>query len=114
VRLNPQFRLSRLNFFLFDFKQAQRFARYILRRKLHDVKNDQAVAKLIHLVLNSSLIAAYSRPFHKSNDGPQGKVSLRETVNLLLDTAPEQALHRKVLEQTGSDICALGCGGTRD
>ena len=93
-----QFRLSRLNIFLFDFRQAQRFAQYILRRKLHSVKNPQAVAKLIHLAFNTSLIVAYSRPFHGSNDGQKVKVSLREAVSAVLDTASEQALHRKVID----------------
>jgi rubrerythrin len=91
-----QFRLSRLNIFLFDFRQAQRFARYILRKKLHSVKDPQAVAKLIHLAFNTSLIVAYSRPFHKSNDGLNAKVSLRDAVNGFLD-AHEQILHHKII-----------------
>ena len=37
---SPQFRLSRLNLFLMDFRNAQKFAHYIIRRKLHTVKND--------------------------------------------------------------------------
>jgi hypothetical protein len=94
----PEFRLSRLNIFLFDFKQAQRFAKYILRRKLHDVKNPYAVAKLVHLAFNTSLIVAYSRPFHQSNDGLHTKVSLRNAVARILDTAPEQILHRKIIK----------------
>ena len=59
-----------------DFKQAQRFARYILRRKLHDVRNPHAVAKLVHLAFNTSLIVAYCRPFHKGNDGLKIRVPL--------------------------------------
>src|SRR5688572_23542022 len=94
----PQFRLSRLNIFWVDFKQAQRFARYILRRKLHNVKNPQAVAKLIHLAFNTSLVVAYSRPFLDSNDGSKKKVSLRGTVNAILDT-PEQILHDKIIRK---------------
>jgi hypothetical protein len=91
-----QFRLSRLNIFFVDFKQAQRFARYILRRKLHGVKDPNAVAKLIHLAFNTSLVVAYSRPFHDSNDGSKSKVSLRNSANTILDT-PEQALHDKII-----------------
>jgi hypothetical protein len=68
-----QYRLSRLNIFLFDFRQAHGFAWCILRRKLHSVKDPQAVAKLIHLAFNTSLVVAYSRPFHDSNDGAKGK-----------------------------------------
>jgi hypothetical protein len=94
----PQFRLSRLNIFWVDFKQAQRFALFIVRRKLHTVKNPQAVAKLIHLAFNTSLIVAYSRPFLDSNDGAKKKVSLRDAVNALLDT-PEQMLHDKIIKK---------------
>jgi hypothetical protein len=57
---NPQFRLSRLNLFLMDFRDAQKFASYILRRKLHAVKNERAVAKVVHLAFNTSLVVAYS------------------------------------------------------
>jgi hypothetical protein len=94
----PQFRLSRLNIFWVDFTQAQRFARYILRRKLHGVKNPQAVAKLIHLAFNTSLVVAYSRPFLDSNDGSTKKVSLRSAVSAILNT-PEQILHDKIVKK---------------
>ena len=94
---SSQFRLSRLNIFLIDFRQAQRFAKYILRKKLHQVKDPLAVAKLVHLAFNTSLIVAYSRPFHNSNDGPNVRVSLRAEVDGILKSAPEQILHHKVI-----------------
>jgi hypothetical protein len=110
----PQFRLSRLNIFWVDFKQAQRFALFIVRRKLHTVKNPQAVAKLIHLAFNTSLIVAYSRPFLDSNDGAKKKVSLRDAVNALLDT-PEQMLSRQDHQKDEeSGVRTLGCGSARD
>ena len=96
--MENQFRLSRLNIFWVDFRQAQRFARYILRRKLHGVKNPQAVAKLIHLAFNTSLVVAYSRPFLDSNDGSKKKVSLRDAVNAILDTS-EQILHDTIIRK---------------
>ncbi len=98
MKTTPQFRLSRLNIFLFDFRQARRLVRYILRRKLHGVKNPQAVSKLIHISFNTSLVVAYSRPFHKSNDGVNVRVSLSDTVDVILETPVEQALHRKVID----------------
>jgi hypothetical protein len=97
TKTTSQFRLSRLNIFLFDFRQARRFARYILRKKFHDVKNPLAVAKLVHLAFNTSLIIAYARPFHKSNDGSNVRVSLRGAVNDILTATPEQLLHHKVI-----------------
>lgn len=99
---SPQFRLSRLNLFLMDFRDAQKFARYIIRRKFHTVKNERAVAKLVHLAFNTSLVVAYSRPFHKSNDeirdGKKVKVWLRDAVDSILDTAAERALHDKIIK----------------
>lgn len=99
---SPQFRLSRLNLFLMDFRDAQKFAHYIIRRKLHTVKNDRAVAKLVHLAFNTSLVVAYSRPFHKSNDqirdGKKVRVWLRDAVDSILDTAADKALHDKLIK----------------
>jgi hypothetical protein len=99
---NPQFRLSRLNLFLMDFRDAQKFARYFVRKKLHAVKNQQAVAKLVHLAFNTSLVAAYSRPFHKSNDeirdGKKVRVWLRDAIDLILDTEVDKALHDKIIK----------------
>ena len=93
-----QFRLSRINIFLFDFNQARRFSGYILRRKLHAVKNPHAIAKLVHSAFNTSLIVSYSRPFHKSNDTAGLRVSLREAVQAVLSDGDEIALHRRVID----------------
>jgi len=97
VETPDQFRLSRLNIFLFDFNQARRFAGYILRRKLHGVKNPQAIAKLVHSAFNTSLIVSYSRPFHKSNDTAGLCVSLRDAVQTVLTDRDDIALHRKIV-----------------
>jgi len=97
-KASDEFRLSRLNIFLFDFNQARRFSGYILRRKLHAVKGPNAAAKLIHLAFNTSLVIAYSRPFHDSNDGAKKKVSLRGAVSAILN-APEQILHEKIVKK---------------
>jgi len=92
-----QFRLSRLNIFLFDFNQARQFSGYILRRKLHAVKNPHAMAKLVHSAFNTSLIVSYSRPFHQSNNTAGLRVSLREAVQAVL-SGDEIALHRRVID----------------
>src|SRR6266404_6741087 len=92
-------RLSRLNIFLFDFQQARRFAEYILVKKLHAVKGSQAKAKLVHLAFNTSMIVSYSRPFHKSNEGPGlPKVWLRQFVGGVLNDA-EEKLHTKIINK---------------
>ena len=93
-----EFRLSRLNIFLFDFNQARRFSGYILRRKLHAVKNPHAKAKLVHAAFNTSLIVSYSRPFHKSNDTAGVRVSLRKAVQAVLTDGDEIALHNRVID----------------
>jgi len=99
---SPQFRLSRLNLFLMDFRDAQKFVHYIIRRKLHTVKNDRAVATVVHLAFNTSLVVAYSRPFHKSNDqirdGKKVRVWLRDAVDSVIDTPADKALHNKVIK----------------
>lgn len=94
-----EFRLSRLNIFLFDFIHARRFASYILRRKLHGVKNPHATAKLVHSAFNTSLIVSYARPFHNSNDPAGLRVSLREAVQTVLSHDDEIALHCRVIDK---------------
>lgn len=94
-----EFRLSRLNIFLFDFTHARRFASHILRMKLHEVKNPQAVAKLVHSAFNTSLIVSYARPFHKSNDSAGLRVSLWEAVQTVLSHDDEIELHRRVIDK---------------
>jgi len=98
-RAPDQFRLSRLNIFLFSFNQARRFSGYILRRKLHSIKNPHAKAKLVHSAFNTSLIVSYSRPFRKSNEPAGLRVSLREAVQAVLSDADEIALHHKVIDK---------------
>lgn len=93
-----EFRLSRLNMFLFDFNQARRFSGYILRRKLHAVKNPHAKAKLVHAAFNTSLIVSYSRPFHKSNDTAGKRVSLSKAVQAVLSD-DEKALHDRIIDK---------------
>lgn len=61
------------------------------------MRNPHAVAKLVHLAFNTSLIVAYCRPFHKSNDGLKIRVSLEDAVSGILDAAAEQVLHHKVI-----------------
>jgi hypothetical protein len=96
---DEQIRLSRLNIFLFEFRQARKFADYILNKKLHDVKGPQAKARLVHLAFNTSLIVSYSRPFHMSNEGERlPRVSLRQQVASVLDDA-ESLLHARVIDK---------------
>lgn len=96
---NPdEFRLSRLNIFLFDFNQARRFSGYIRRRNLHAVKNPHAKAKLVHAAFNTSLIVSYSRPFHKSNDTIGKPVSLSKAVQAVL-SYDEKALHDRIIDK---------------
>jgi hypothetical protein len=94
-----EFRLSRLNIFLFSLNQARRFSSYILKKKLHAIKNPRAKAKLVHSAFDTSLIVSYSRPFHKSNEPAGLPVSLREAVQTVLIDADEVALHRRVIEK---------------
>lgn len=93
-----QFRLSRLNIFLFDFKQASRFARYILERKWPKVMKPQSTLGLVRMAFNTSLIISYSRPFHGSRDGaglPDAR--LNPDVAVLNDT--ERTFHQKVFDK---------------
>ncbi len=93
-----KFRLSRLNIFLVDFRQAHTFATYILKKKLHDVKGERAKSKLVHLAFNTSLIVSYSRPFHKSNERDGlSRVWLRDATNEVLSDT-EKSLHTKILK----------------
>jgi hypothetical protein len=95
---NNQFRLSRLNMFLFDFRDARRFAQYILRRKWPRVMDSQSALGLVHLAFNTSLIISYSRPFHGNREGPGlANARLNPDVGVLNDT--ERAFHRKVLDK---------------
>jgi len=95
---NNQFRLSRLNIFLFDFRDARRFAQYILKRKWPRVMNLQSGSGLVHLAFNTSLIISYSRPFHESREGAGlPRARLNPDVALLNDA--ERAFHQRVLDK---------------
>ena len=65
---NNNFRLSRLNLFLFDPPQARRFAQYILKRKWPKVLDPQSRLGLVREAFNTSLIVSYCRPLHRSKD----------------------------------------------
>src|SRR6266850_6323743 len=95
-----QWRLPRLYIDLNDFRNARRFAVYILRQKLHEKKKTQLARtrqQLVHLAFNTALIISYSRPFHGNyNLKGQPKSSLKEhTCDVLNDTECE--LHTRVL-----------------
>ena len=97
---DKQIRRSRLNIFLSDFREARRFANYIVNRDLDKSKDAQSKTHLIHLAFNTSLIVSYSRPFHKSNDrnGEPG-VSLDKThMSTVLD-GHEQILHSDIIRK---------------
>jgi len=94
--LTSQFRLSRLNIFLFDFRQAFTFAQYILKKRLHYVKNPTAKAKLVHLAFNTALIISYARPFHKSNESDGLPKAWLSTDEVTLNEA-EDVIHTKVM-----------------
>ena len=96
--LANQFRLSRLNIFLFDFRQARRFAQYILKRKWPKAMKRRSTLELVYLAFNTSLIISYSRPFHRSRDGAGlPDACLNPDVGVLNDI--ERAFHRKVLDK---------------
>jgi hypothetical protein len=93
-----QFRLSRLNMFLFDFQDALRFAHYILKRKWPKRMNPESGSGLVHLAFNTSLIISYSRPFHKNREGV-GLRSARLNPDVVGLNDAERALHKSVLDK---------------
>lgn len=93
-------RPSRLNIFLCDFREAHDFATYILTRDLHKFTAPESKKRLIHLAFNMSLIVAYCRPFHGSNDvkgRPKVSLSKRDAV-AVLDTE-EADFHKTIIAQ---------------
>lgn len=62
----PRFRKS---LFLSDFKEARRFATFILDKKLHDKKQTEYV-RLLHSAFNTALIISYCRPFTVNRNRP--------------------------------------------
>ena len=96
--LDSELRVSRLNIFLFDFRQAREFAQYILKKRLHSIKTPTAKAKLVHLAFNTSLIISYARPFRKSNE-PQGLSRVALTTSIGFLEKKEKALHAQVMSK---------------
>jgi uncharacterized membrane protein len=92
-------RLSRLNIFLGDFREARDFAVYIVSRGLYRFKDPQSKKRLLHRAFNVALIVSYSRAFRGSKDRQDAaKVSISEPeVNTVLD-ADEQRLHKRIVE----------------
>ena len=92
---SAQWRLPRLYIYLSDFREARKFAAYILKHRLHDKKTE--LRQLEHLAFNTSLIISYSRPFrcNKNFEG-QPKSSLREHTREVLNEA-EFEIHGQVL-----------------
>lgn len=91
-----QWRLPRLYIYLNDFRDARRFADYILKQRLHEKKTE--LKQLVHFAFNTSLIVSYSRPFTRnSNFKGQGKSSLRGHEHKVLNGKGEVEFHRRVL-----------------
>lgn len=87
--------LPRLSIYLFDLREARKFAAYILKRTLHTKKSE--LRQLEHLAFNTSLIISYSRPFKRSyNFKGEGKSSLEGYENEVLE-ADAVELHRRIL-----------------
>jgi hypothetical protein len=90
-----QLRLPRLSIYLFDLREARKFADYILKRTLHSKKSELRQLEL--LAFNTSLIISYSRPFKRSyNSKDEGKSSLAGYEKKVLDE-DEVKLHRRIL-----------------
>lgn len=91
----PRFRKS---LFLGDFKEARRFATFILDKKLHDKKQTDYV-RLLHSAFNTSLIISYCRPFTVNRNRPgEDPSSLKMHVEGLL-TNDEVDLHKVIWER---------------
>lgn len=91
----PRFRRS---LFLGDFKEARRFATFILERKLHDKKQTDYI-RLLHSAFNTSLIISYCRPFTVNRNRPgEDPSSLKMYVEGLL-TNDEVDLHKVIWER---------------
>lgn len=94
--MNHQMKRPRLSIFIGDFKQARRFASFILQQKFH-TKTHTDLRELKHLAFNTSLVISYSRPFSSNRDLGNGKSSLKDLVSTVLDEK-EVSLHKRVLE----------------
>ena len=80
------------------FKEARRFATFILDKKLHDKKQTDYV-RLLHSAFNTSLIVSYCRPFTFNRNRPgEDPSSLKMHVEGLL-TNDEVDLHKLIWER---------------
>jgi hypothetical protein len=79
-----------------DFRQAREFASHILSQHWHSKKKTE-LRRLKHTAFNTSLIVAYSRPFHNNrNLKGEPESSLKKQAAAILNEA-ELKLHQKVL-----------------
>src|SRR5947209_6002181 len=107
--MNNQTNRPRLSIYIGDFKQARRFASFILQQEFH-TKAYTDLRELKHLAFNTSLVISYSRPFSSNRDIGSGKSSLRHLVSTVLD-GEEVSLHKRVLALRDttyghSDVCS--------
>jgi hypothetical protein len=89
-----QLLLPRVSIYLFDLREARKFADYILKRTLHSKKSE--LRQLEHLAFNTSLIISYSRPFKRSYNFKDEGSSLEGYEKKVLDD-DEVELHRRIL-----------------
>jgi hypothetical protein len=90
----PRFRRS---LFLIDFKQARKFARFILEKQLHAKKQTDYV-QLLHSAFDTSLILSYCRPFTSNKNRPgEDPSSLKRVTEVLNED--EAKLHDLIWER---------------
>src|SRR5437764_1899611 len=100
---NNQIQLPRLYIYLSDFKQAHKFAAYILEKGLHNKKQTE-LRELVHSAFNTSLIISYSRPFgpnYEFSGQIPVKSSLKEFTSKVL-SEDEVKLHDRVIDMRNS------------
>jgi hypothetical protein len=87
----------RLTIFMSDFREALRFADYILQKNLHEKKAEQS--RLVHLAFDLSLVISYARPFGQNRERPgEGRSSLDAAVIEVL-TGDEAKLHARIMDR---------------
>jgi hypothetical protein len=102
---DKQIRRSRPNIFLGDFKDARRFANYILSRNLHKSDDPESITRLKLLAFNASVIVSYCRPFHGSNDQEGArKVSLKQDLAAFVLDASEFDLHKRIIAKRDQEF----------
>lgn len=98
---SAKWRLPPLYIYLNDFREARKFASYILNEDLHAIKKTARARerqRLEHLAFNTSLIISYSRPFKASyNFKGQPKFSLQNSLGEVLNQE-ELELHNYVIQ----------------